>query len=398
MVLAGVRVLVVDADAARVAVWSQTVRQAGANCESRGRPGKGLEALLLGAVGPNSHQVVVLGPTVPNAMRDAFRHTLVGALAGCKLVIVTESSDPAVASSAGMQVGVPSGSPQHAGILVGAIAQALGRSAPADATPPPPAATTASPLRILLAEDNPVNQEVAEAALRAPGWQVTSVFNGAQAVAAVRADHFHAVVMDIQMPEMDGLTATRTIRASAGPARDIPIIAMTANALPVHRAAARDAGMNGFVAKPISASLLVDTVRRAVEGRAAPVPSAPAPSTASAKGPTPTGEIIDLRVLADLKTTFGPALVRVQSTLANDAPVRLQRMREAARTGDYTVLGREAHSLKSSSGTFGLKRVSGLSKAIEYACSDGRHSDALSGLETLESVLHDDLGVLASHM
>jgi CheY-like chemotaxis protein/HPt (histidine-containing phosphotransfer) domain-containing protein len=419
VVLADVRVLLVDANEASVAMWSHVLRSAGASCESRARPGKGLEALLLGAVGPSPHQVVVLGPTVPNPMRDAFRHTLVGALAACRMVVITRSFDPLTPTSSGAQVGVPSSDAAHGGLLVRAVEKAMGRNAPTSGAPTSgaptfgaptssaggPAAKSATPepfdpdqLRILLAEDNPVNQEVAEAALHGEGWHVTPVFNGAQAVQTVQSGDFHAIVMDIQMPKMDGLTATRTIRSFEGPTRNIPIVAMTANVLPMNRAAAHEAGMNGFVAKPISANLLVDTIQAAIRGEPVEPKQAGRLNASTQASAPPDGHIIDLRVLSDLKITFGAALSRVQKTLASDAPARLQRMQEAARRSDFVSLGREAHSLKSSSGTFGLKRVSRLSKTIEYACAESRHADALSGLQALAAALHNDLGVLASHM
>ena len=99
-----------------------------------------------------------------------------------------------------------------------------------------------------------------------------------------------------------------------------------------------------------------------------------------------------------LQATFGPALSRVHATLAKDAPMRLERMQQAALVSDFTILEREAHSLKSSSGTFGLVRVSVLCKTIEYACHEERHDDARSALATLESLLPRHLAALADHM
>jgi CheY-like chemotaxis protein len=196
--------------------------------------------------------------------------------------------------------------------------------------------------------------------------------------------------MDIQMPVMDGLTATRLIRARPEAVHSIPIIAMTANVLPSHREAAAAAGMDGFVEKPIKPDVLLQTLYAAMRGES-DFRTRPARSAS-------TAPVLDLQVLANLKATFGPALVRVQATLARDAPRRLERMQAAVQTGDFNTLRREAHSLKSSSGTFGLTRVSQLSKDIEFACSEGRHKSALQSLEQLSTSLHPDLDLLARHM
>jgi CheY-like chemotaxis protein len=117
--------------------------------------------------------------------------------------------------------------------------------------------------RVLLAEDNPVNQEVASALLDEVGLVVDVVADGAQAVAAVQAGDYDLVLMDMQMPLMDGLAATRAIRASgARGAQRLPIIAMTANAFSEDRESCLAAGMDDHVAKPVNADALYATLLR----------------------------------------------------------------------------------------------------------------------------------------
>ncbi len=114
--------------------------------------------------------------------------------------------------------------------------------------------------RLLLVEDNPINQEVAQALLDATGLVVETADNGAQAVALALSRPYDLILMDVQMPLMDGLAATRAIRAGVGPA--LPIVAMTANAFAEERAACLAAGMDDHLAKPVDPELLYDTLQR----------------------------------------------------------------------------------------------------------------------------------------
>jgi signal transduction histidine kinase/DNA-binding NarL/FixJ family response regulator len=118
------------------------------------------------------------------------------------------------------------------------------------------------PAKILVAEDLPMNQLVIEGYLRGAGHDVRFAANGVEAVAVIEAEQFDLVLMDMEMPEMDGITATRTIRASNWPMRDVPIVALTANALLEDAALCRAAGMNDFLSKPIDRSALYAMIAR----------------------------------------------------------------------------------------------------------------------------------------
>jgi len=130
----------------------------------------------------------------------------------------------------------------------------------------PPTEAPAAKMRILLAEDDPINQMLALALLEDQGYQVTAVGNGRQAVEAVN-DDFDLVLMDVQMPEMDGIEAARRIRAAEeGSGRHLPIIAMTAHALPQDRQLCLEAGMDDYVAKPINPETLYALLVRYRQG------------------------------------------------------------------------------------------------------------------------------------
>ena len=145
-------------------------------------------------------------------------------------------------------------------------APAVAEGAEPAAAARPVAAADASPMHVLLAEDNPPNQYLLNAYLRAAGHAVEMVANGVEAVAAASRGGFDVVLMDVQMPELDGLAATRRIRELAGPAAQVPIVALTANAMARDRDACFEAGMTDYLPKPIDVAALHRALARARAG------------------------------------------------------------------------------------------------------------------------------------
>jgi CheY-like chemotaxis protein len=118
----------------------------------------------------------------------------------------------------------------------------------------------AGALKILVAEDNPIIRTLISKLLLKRGYPSDLVCNGKEAVAAVKRQSYDLVLMDMQMPEMDGISAAKAIRASTGPEREVPIIALTANALVGQREICLDAGMNDFLTKPIRPDALYTAI------------------------------------------------------------------------------------------------------------------------------------------
>jgi signal transduction histidine kinase/DNA-binding response OmpR family regulator len=148
-------------------------------------------------------------------------------------------------------------------VLEDAVAPASTHAAPLVATAPPAGAVAHGPARtgrVLLAEDNEINTLLARTLLEAAGCDVVCVVNGADAVEAASAGGFDLILMDMQMPVLDGLQATRLIRGLTGAAGAVPIVAMTANAMQTDRDACFDAGMDGYVAKPIEPGAFLATI------------------------------------------------------------------------------------------------------------------------------------------
>ncbi len=221
------------------------------------------------------------------------------------------------------------------------------------------------PARILLVEDLPMNQILAEAILRDAGHTIVTAADGAEALSAVQRESFDLVLMDVQMPVMDGLAATRAIRALPGETGRLPILAMTANALPEEVARCRAAGMDDHIAKPIDVELLLAAVERwRGNGERA----------GSVSPRSETAAILDEETIARLDALLGrERLHELVKRFLADLPVHLDSV--ARSPGDHERVGREAHAMVSVAGNFGLGELTAASRALMQACRDPAKPD-----------------------
>ena len=237
-------------------------------------------------------------------------------------------------------------------------------------------------LRILVAEDNPVNQQVALGLLRKLGHSVDVASDGAEAVEAVRSRPYDLVLMDVQMPEMDGLEATSAIRALGTKAAGIPIIAMTANAMRGDEAMCLAAGMDGYISKPIDRRKLVDVVTRYGEALASASDASPEP-------PEPEAEV-NFAVLDTLAEDLDvETVVTVLSTFHQDALSRIADARNALAAGDLDRVRREGHAVKGAAASLGLTAIRTAAYAVEHCADDC--APPLDGLAALVAALPEQL-------
>jgi CheY-like chemotaxis protein/HPt (histidine-containing phosphotransfer) domain-containing protein len=200
----------------------------------------------------------------------------------------------------------------------------------------PPRPQAGAPLRVLVAEDTPFNQRFVMRLMERCGHAAVLAPDGRQAVAEFSRGAFDLVLMDVQMPEMDGLEAAAAIRDLEAGGRRTPIIAMTAHAIPGYRERCLEAGMDDYVSKPIDAETLQKSIARLTEA-AAP------PAAGRTSQPEANSRLPDLLRAFDQDWEFMREVVEV---FFGDYPQQLAALRRAAEAGDGPVFRRSAHSLK----------------------------------------------------
>ena len=215
------------------------------------------------------------------------------------------------------------------------------------------------PARVLFAEDNATNRFVALRMLRGFNLQIDAVGNGLEAVQAATALPYDVICMDLRMPEMDGLTATREIRRRGGALATIPIVALTANVLPEDVTACYEAGMTGFVPKPISREILVGALAASLGGGQIGIANRNADPS-----------VIDEEALAQLRSDIGAETVtRLLGRFADETRARLARIADP--TLSQSALADELHALKGVAGTVCAAQLSARADALQHMVQRG---------------------------
>jgi two-component system sensor histidine kinase/response regulator len=224
------------------------------------------------------------------------------------------------------------------------------------------------PLRVLVAEDNPVNQRLALSLLRKRGHRVTLAGDGREALAAMEQQSFDAVLMDVQMPEMDGFEAVAAIRArEKASGGHVPIVAMTAHAMIGDRERCLASGFDGYVSKPIRPQELFDAVERLAAER----PAAPAPTPAAA-APAEGDPFIALARVEGDEQLFRE-IVRL---FIDGCPSLMTRMDRAIRAQDATGLSAAAHAFRGAVSNFGTPSLVDAASRLESMGQTGDLSGA----------------------
>ncbi len=277
--------------------------------------------------------------------------------------------------------------PVHRAELLDVIALALaGAPAPTTATSPDPATAPGRPpapigVRVLVAEDNVVNQKVAIAMLKRLGYRVDVVANGRDAVAALEAGPYDAVVMDCQMPEMNGYEATEEIRRREGTGAHIPIVALTASAVKGDEDRCLAAGMDAYVTKPVTVEVLGTVLGRLL----------------AARPPRPVAEVLDratIRDLWELGSGSSALLEELADAFIEATSEQIALLHAAVATADLPAAARAAHRLRGSCGAVGASRMVVLADEIEEAALAHRLADLAQPAMEIEQAFHEARGAL----
>jgi CheY-like chemotaxis protein/HPt (histidine-containing phosphotransfer) domain-containing protein len=227
-------------------------------------------------------------------------------------------------------------------------------------------------LRILIAEDNATNQMVVTRMLKEFDIDLHVARDGVEAVEAATRDEFDAVFMDMRMPRMDGLEATRAIRALDGAHGAVPIIALTANAFADDVKACRDAGMDDFVAKPIRKRLLVEklaVIAGAALGSQLREPRQPPAAVVPEPAPRARADdtmLIDRSITAEICQEIGAeAVAEILQAFRREGADRIEHLRKLSDADDRKAIAIEAHTLKGAAGAVGFAQVSALAFMLE---------------------------------
>jgi|GEM_PF-386869 len=396
--LTNLPVLVVDDNATNRRVLAEVVRNWGARPTGVASGPDALDELRWAAGNQTPYRLVLLDGMMPGM--DGFmvaeqvgREPL---LADTTILMLTSADRPGDAGRC-RDLGVAAYlvKPVKPAELNRAIAAAL----PRDAAPAPGGSRVdersfeavgvepaIAPLKILLAEDNAVNQRVVVRLLEKRRHRVTVANDGAQALAAYDREAFDLILMDVQMPEVDGFEATRLIRErEAASGRHTPLVAMTAHAMKGDRERCLEAGMDDYVSKPVQRAELMRVLAWAAGGRTLPT----AEAEPAVESPIDREEALE-RLGGDEEL-----FAEVAGVFLADAPRLLNEIRAAIAAGDADGVHRAAHGLKGTAGYVGGKPAADAAQALESAAAAGELAETPHAFEKLATEVNRLAKVLA---
>jgi len=250
-----------------------------------------------------------------------------------------------------------------------------------------------SPLRLLLAEDNPVNVKVATTLLSRLGHSVVTAGNGSEAIARLAEGGFDAVLMDLEMPVMNGLEATRRIRAGeAGEAaRDIPVLAMTAHVVQEYRDICSAVGMSRFIAKPVSLDALSQELAH-LQGT-----GEPAATAVPVADPTPL-QVLNTEKFLDNVSGDLEFAAEIFSLFLKSVPDKAEAIAESLRQKDFAKLTHLAHSLKGECGAVGVECCREAAARMEQAARKGDTAEAEAALPALNDSIQEAMAAVRDYL
>jgi CheY-like chemotaxis protein/HPt (histidine-containing phosphotransfer) domain-containing protein len=342
--------------------------------------------------------LVIIDQMMPGLSGEALvgRIRAVPGLAEIKLLIASSAGRQAISGDIAESIDAVLTKPVREQSLLDAFAQlfgfvSLGQAVPA-AAPQPLPKPSARPLRILLAEDNKINQQLVSLLLRRAGHDVDIAENGELAVETVRNGEYDVVLMDVQMPILDGVQATKRIRTLPPPKNAVPIIALTAHAMSGAKEECLAAEMDDYLSKPIDNIALLarlNAVAAGLLGRSSATP--PVSDDSSHLATIDPGR---LEMVAEVMV--GEQLGEFIDVFLTSTAARIERIRELGAQNGFEEVGREAHTLLGTAGNFGASRLSKLAAELRAACDAGDHDRALGVMGQLTEGFNAASGAIAA--
>ena len=385
--LAGKRVLIVDDNASNRLLLKLQTERWGMRARDTNSPAVALEWIVQG----DPFDVALLDYQMPEMDGIALAREIRAVRGAHAPVLILLSSTGQSLASAHADAGFAAGllKPLRLSHLRDRLLETIGDQRDTSAGAVPPVVRDVGspvPLRILLAEDNAINQKVALRLLERLGYGTDVVGDGRQALA--RLDHaaYDVILMDVQMPEMDGLAASRAICARWAASERPRIIAMTAEAMQGDRDKCLAAGMDDYIVKPVTLDRLA-----AALAKCRPLAAATAPEAAAAppleKQRITTGTALDCDVLDQLREDLGgtAALREVIRSFLDQTPSVLSALRDAAARADVPSIRRAAHMIKGTSSILGARELSEQCAEIERVGQTGCIADAGSRVIAVEA-------------
>jgi signal transduction histidine kinase/PleD family two-component response regulator len=398
------RVLIVDDNATNRCILEHYLEPPHARAQSVASAQAGLQAVRAAVADGTPFDLVLLDYQMPDVDGMGFLRALRAdaAIANTPCVVLSSLGDR-VEEADVLGVLAWLAKPVRKAQLESAMAQMQGITLTGPVLKPTPVEAWSAGARVLLVEDNRVNQQVALRMLKTFGIVASIAENGETAVAAIQAEPFDLVLMDCQMPVMDGYEATRKVRAweaaphGGAPRPRVPIVAMTANALLGDREKCLAAGMDDYVAKPIKRDVLAVVLAPWLKSSSAMAPAAEATdevAVATAGGRTTNGvkgdlaldlplmvdSALDPAIFAQLSELMGGELADIVDTYLRDTSAQIAAMDGALAQRDLVALRRCAHSLKSSSAAVGAVAVQSTSQALEAHARINEEFDQVEGM------------------
>jgi CheY-like chemotaxis protein len=391
--LQGLRVVVVDDNATNREILQQQVTAWGMHVTALDSGEQALAVLQAAAQAGEEYDVAILDMHMPgmDGLELARRLQADPRLSTLRRLMLTSGGlDEGAAQTA--QAGLhgylhkPVRQAELHATLCQLLGVPIGAAQPSRATAGVGEAAVRFAAQVLVAEDNPVNQEVVLAMLELLGCQATVASNGREALTLLQQARYDLVLMDCQMPELDGFAATVELRrweAATGRSR-LPVIALTANALQGVREECLVAGMDDYLSKPFDQDQLAVILKRWLS---------PGKATADAAVPTPApleveNSPLEPEPLAKIRALQRPGapdlLAKVIGVYLDNSPALVQRLCEAVAQGNSMALREAAHSLKSSSANLGAAQLAGLCKELEQMGRDGQLQGAAEKLSALQ--------------